>query len=754
MMRLDRHAAVLAVGVPVLLFVLGMLARTELVLGDAVRRAVAAQARRVGADVEILTVRPAGLYSVELERVSARVPRGDFAVELDVASVIVTPRLSSLWGEVQIAEIEVDGGVAVLVPWREERAPHRPPPVRRPSDAGPRAASPPAAPAIEVSLRNVQIAALNDTYRTQPLELTSAQFTWQRGKPVQRLAGYGQLPDAVPFAIVAADGVYRLRPQRRTQIDQWVAPRVGGVGWPVSLRVRDIRLCPGCESVVAFEDLELGVPAWRDDVRILVPLADVARRGPRVELGATEIAVVDATNRELPARVTQSAFRYAVDTGHLDGRLELAAVDGGELQWRWQWDAEDFEVDLVARQFPLAGVWHLSPVREHLRPGRIDGEASLAWDMQHRTLGLEADLTLDRLFVRVPQTGEEVDFVDGRFEVAAYFDGRGRAVSVPRAALTLGAARPIEASLQVVDALDGYAFDAALAVEQQGVQGLIAALPGQWTDALQGAELEGEFGLRLRAAGHSAYPESLVLEGDLLGEVAVRGEGRADVRRVGTAGAPPMRAFPDWTPFSAIGQPIADVVLAAEDAGFLRHDGFDWVGIQRAMVHNLAVRRLERGGSTISQQVAKNLFLDGKRTVARKLQEAYLTWRLESVLPKRRILEIYLNIAEWGRGVRGLGAAARHYFDATPRELAVVEAALLGAILPNPHRFGGWIDQGWVAWSRLSKVERILRNLRFLGHLSAESYQAMWTAARRGEVGRLTLKPCDDGGRPELPRCP
>ena len=122
-------------------------------------------------------------------------------------------------------------------------------------------------------------------------------------------------------------------------------------------------------------------------------------------------------------------------------------------------------------------------------------------------------------------------------------------------------------------------------------------------------------------------------------------------------------------------------------------------------------------------------------------------------MSKRRILEIYLNIAEWGVGVRGIGAASDHYFGVPAARLGPVEVALLAAILPNPARFGGWIDKGQLATSRLQKVEHILRNLRFLKKLSAEQYHALWAAAKRGEIGRLRLSICDDRGRGEGPRC-
>ncbi len=750
MMRLDRYALITGIGAPVLLVTLSMLARTELVIGERVRAAIEARAATAGADVEILTVGPDGLWGVELERVSLRVPRGDFAVEADFESIVITPTLGSLFGgEVVLDEVAVHRGVVAIVPWSDTTAKPKAGPA-----AQKRAPTPPAdARPIAVRLSDIEVVALNDAYRSYPLDLTRVQFEFSRGEPVSRLAGYGRLPDGVAFSIVAQDGIYRLQPQTRTQIDRWVAPPADGIGWPVSLQVRDIRMCLSCENVVALEDVELGLPAWRDDVRVTAPVADVTRRGGQLALSAPEMALVDAETRDFAVRVTESAFRYSMDTGHLDGRIELAAPDGGKLRSTWSWDAEDFVVDFAADDFPLESVWHLAPFAEHVQPGRMLGTFGIGWDMRHRTLGVEADLRVDRVTLRVPFTGEVLDVADGRFELHAFIDARGRAASIQRAAFSVGTAKPLEVSLQLVDAADGLAFDGRVDLPEQDVATLVAALPAQWTELALGADIRGTFGFGVQAAGHSAYPESLVLTGELGGDVQVAREGVANVTQIGASGPPPMREFAEWTSLSAIGKSTWEVVLAAEDAKFFSHDGFDWIGLQRAMVHNLRDKRPTRGGSTISQQVAKNLFLDGDRTLARKIQEAYLTWRLESAVPKRRILEIYLNIAEWGPATRGLGAAAKHYFGVEANRLQPVEVALLAAILPNPHRYGGWIDGGKIATSRLDKVERILRNLKFLKQISGAQYRALWAAARGGEVGRLTLTPCDDRGRGEAPAC-
>lgn len=142
-----------------------------------------------------------------------------------------------------------------------------------------------------------------------------------------------------------------------------------------------------------------------------------------------------------------------------------------------------------------------------------------------------------------------------------------------------------------------------------------------------------------------------------------------------------------WVPYTRISPHLKRALIAAEDAKFLEHDGFDWEGIQTAWEKNQKRGRITAGGSTISQQLAKNLFLSGKRSYVRKLEEAAITVMLENILEKRRIFEIYLNVIEWGNGVFGAEAAARHYFGVSAANLNPSQAAKLAAMVPNPRYF-------------------------------------------------------------------
>jgi monofunctional biosynthetic peptidoglycan transglycosylase len=142
-----------------------------------------------------------------------------------------------------------------------------------------------------------------------------------------------------------------------------------------------------------------------------------------------------------------------------------------------------------------------------------------------------------------------------------------------------------------------------------------------------------------------------------------------------------------WVPYDKISLNLKRALVAAEDANFMEHEGFDWDAIQKAYAKNQKKGKVVAGGSTISQQLAKNLFLSGRRSPWRKLQEAAITIMLEAVLDKRRIFEIYLNIIEWGNGVFGCEAAARYYFGKSAAALDAWEAARLASMVPNPRYY-------------------------------------------------------------------
>ena len=139
-----------------------------------------------------------------------------------------------------------------------------------------------------------------------------------------------------------------------------------------------------------------------------------------------------------------------------------------------------------------------------------------------------------------------------------------------------------------------------------------------------------------------------------------------------------------WVPYKSISNNLKRAMIAAEDAKFVEHEGFDWEGMQLALDKNWKRGKTVAGGSTITQQLAKNLFLSPSKNYLRKGEEALITLMLESSMDKERILELYLNVIEWGNGVFGAEAAAQRYFGVRAAELSAEQAARLAAMAPNP----------------------------------------------------------------------
>jgi monofunctional biosynthetic peptidoglycan transglycosylase len=142
-----------------------------------------------------------------------------------------------------------------------------------------------------------------------------------------------------------------------------------------------------------------------------------------------------------------------------------------------------------------------------------------------------------------------------------------------------------------------------------------------------------------------------------------------------------------WIPLSKISQHLIHAVIVAEDGAFYEHEGIDWFEIEESIKKNLEKGKAARGGSTISQQLSKNLFLSTSKSPVRKFKELIITLRMERTLSKRRILEMYLNIIEWGNGIFGAEAAARVYFGKSASQLTRDEAARMAAVIPNPRKY-------------------------------------------------------------------
>jgi len=172
---------------------------------------------------------------------------------------------------------------------------------------------------------------------------------------------------------------------------------------------------------------------------------------------------------------------------------------------------------------------------------------------------------------------------------------------------------------------------------------------------------------------------------------------------------------PDWVPYGAISENLKKAILINEDAGFFSHKGVDLDELKAALKKDWETLSFSRGGSTITMQLAKNLYLNPSKNPLRKIKEIVIAWQLEQALSKRRIFEIYLNIVEWGRNVYGAEAAARFYFGKSAATLDPLEAATLAALVPSP--------RSSKERNILSRRNLILGRLASVGYISNDEYQ-------------------------------
>lgn len=198
-----------------------------------------------------------------------------------------------------------------------------------------------------------------------------------------------------------------------------------------------------------------------------------------------------------------------------------------------------------------------------------------------------------------------------------------------------------------------------------------------------------------------------------------------------------------WVSIDQISPNVVKAVLIGEDDGFYNHEGFDIKGMENAIERSIKKGTLA-GGSTISQQLSKNLYLTPSKNPIRKLKEAIITWRIEKTLSKRRILEIYLNVAEWGDGIFGIEAAARHYYHKSAKKLTAREASRLAAVLPNPIKYNPTGNQKYVK----NRARIIYKTMKRRGVIQA-IYKEVMTSPKN-EVPSQELNASEDSSIQEL----
>ncbi|HEU5055612.1 MAG TPA: biosynthetic peptidoglycan transglycosylase [Kofleriaceae bacterium] len=498
-------------------------------------------------------------------------------------------------------------------------------------------------------------------------------------------------------------------------------------GW--SIRAEGVALRPrgaGVRLVAGPVDL-----AWRGggrlDARARFTRAGVDLGGggpPRLVAigGRTSLGAGGGPRLALAGATLSSGVGGPAGEVRLTGRVD--APGGGTITAALRPEAADIDV----RQLPLAFLGPLAGSVALLDAARASGRVVI--DTRGGAVTAAGTLAVDRVLVTHPLVSSQPVALDGAVTARASWRrlaGR-RLLAVDHARLErAGVAIDLRGLLEWAGpgALPARG-DLAVSLADTDCPALLAAIPDGLRQRLAGFDVEGAAGGSLSLAFDRSDPDATALGIDLdLADCRVRGEpALADPMRLAApfdlalegGGQHRVGDGPDHVRLARLPRHVSGAFVAAEDARFFRHRGFDPEQIERSLAIDLDSGKLLRGGSTISQQLVKNVFLGPERTLARKLQEAVLTWRVEARLDKRLLLERYLDLIELGDGVRGVGAAARHWFARPPEKLSVRQAAFLAALTPAPRTLSRLIRaSGGLAPEVAERVDIVLRAMRVAG---------------------------------------
>ncbi len=459
-----------------------------------------------------------------------------------------------------------------------------------------------------------------------------------------------------------------------------------------------------------------------------------------------------------------------------EGRLRLAGSGrpgrGGRLGWRLTIDPDRLRAEgsLDFQRLPFVLVTPFLPALPWHQPEdtRMSGELSV----EGRGAGqvhLDGEVSIEELALSSSRIAPSpVEHVTLGLAGEADVDPSARRLTLTQASVTLGGATAhLAGALEWPE--DHYLVDLRATLPPTDCNVAVGAIPADLLAELAGFSFGGQIGGRIDVHVDSRDLDDTRLDIDVAdGCRFLTAPALADVRRfeapfVHRVLEPDGSVFEmetgpgtqAWTPIAEISPFLVHAVLGHEDGGFFGHPGFSIPSIRQALVRDLTEGRYVYGGSTITMQLVKNVFLHREKTLARKVQEVLLTWWVESILSKERILELYLNVIEYGPGIYGIRNAAQHYFGREPSDLGPGESAYLACILPDPKGFHSHWEDG-------SVPERFRRRVtRFLGTLGERHrYDAEAVAAGVAELGdlrfhRAGLPPpiphSAQGGTPPLP---
>lgn len=461
-------------------------------------------------------------------------------------------------------------------------------------------------------------------------------------------------------------------------------------------------------------------------------------------------------------------------------RLEIAAHPKGnggtplELRAHIPLESTGGEIELTGGPVSLAalgvreGDFGLVGVRE----AQLAAEAKLVFGPDEQGVEVTSRGRIDNARLRRPALApDELSGISIGWRIAARAELDGSKLRIQQGELSLGEVRA-EVKGELEQSLERTRFVVDLGVPLASCAAFFEALPRGAAPLLSGVEFSGTFGFRAHVAYDSQAPRDTLAKIDVTNECRISevppeiapARFRKPWPRVvqGVRGLVQIESgpgTPDWTPYEDISPHMETAILVCEDEGFFRHRGFAYRAIESSIQQNLIEGRFFRGASTVSMQLAKNLYLGREKTLSRKLQEAVFTQLLEQELSKHEIMELYLNVIEFGPGLYGIRQAARYYFNEEPRNLSLGQALYLGSILPKPdaHHFApdGRVTDKWSNYLR--KLMHIALKIRRISAEELEQGLAEQVAFRQPNTNvpsDVLENPENGPGEPVIPELP
>lgn len=520
---------------------------------------------------------------------------------------------------------------------------------------------------------------------------------------------------------------------------------------------------------------DFAVEADRDELVLVGQDIGLSRSGGR-SLGADKVSTRLSWEKVLrtpafPAKIkveggfAQISERVAVDgvRGHiilpdararefsldLGGGFSDRGVQGQKNEELWSLvgqgrrDLSQGDIRLEMKAFPLYRVPRVLSQLPVVDSGNATVGGRLGLKLAGGKIGIDGQLALKglnishRLLAREP-----VNDVGFDLDVKATLDPARRHLDIAQATLRRGQLQAIlSGALTHAREQSQRRYTLDLKIPRLPCQAMLDSIPKELIPGLSGITLKGRYELALHFHADFSDLEALELDGlrksfGLAHCVPVRVPARLSASRLNGALAHRVTlrdgssrrlyletGHPSFTPLEEIAAAMPNAVLTTEDGGFWRHNGFLTSPVRNALRANLQAGKVRLGASTISMQLVKNLLLSHERTLSRKLQELFLTWYVELTLPKARLMELYLNIVEFGPGIYGVTQAADHYFEKTPSQLNPLEAAYLSSMLPSPVRRHEHYCRGRLSKSFDKKVRRVHRLMESKGRIETWKYE-------------------------------